>query len=216
MKYGNAPAVPTHFDPVIDEMMFYLYLPIKMPHSSFQIPPRLRRFHQMTDFMAEDASAILDLEKHYVYLTAKTLFVEPGAPGNRPGWHVDGWGSNGDLNYIWSDRNPTEFCIQSFENVPDEDFGSLRAFKAQARPENTLCYPDKTLLRLDETVVHRVNPVVKPGVRTFVKYSVSRHRYNLKGNSHNYLFDYDWHMYDRQVLRNIDNKDYVNADASGQ
>jgi hypothetical protein len=24
----------------------------------------------------------------------------------------------------------------------------------------------------------------------------------LKGNSHNYLFDYDWKMWDRDVLRN--------------
>ena len=38
--------------------------------------------------------------------------------------------------------------------------------------------------------------------RTFIKVSFSDQKYNLKGNTHNYLFDYEWDMIDRSVSRN--------------
>lgn len=47
-------------------------------------------------------------------------------------------------------------------------------------------------------------PEIPPpgGMRSFFKISVSTHRYDLLGNSHNYLLDYSWPMLDRQTLRN--------------
>lgn len=38
------------------------------------------------------------------------------------------------------------------------------------------------------------------------KNHVSRDQYNLKGNSHNYKFDYKWEMKDRETARNHPSK----------
>lgn len=207
MKYGNAPKDLGFIDLNPTEMMFYLYLPIKIPGQTLALPPRLNFLDPLLDVVICDN--LRRWRNIHIYVTAKTLYVAPGMAGNRPGLHVDGYGSNGDINYVWSDMNPTEFAVQEFVDIPDDDFLSMRAFEHQFEPWNAVTYPDKHLLRLDETVVHRVNPVVRSGVRTFIKISVSEHKYNLKGNSHNYLLDYDWEMHDRIEVRNVDNRDYV-------
>ncbi len=72
----------------------------------------------------------------------------------------------------------------------------------QARSENIRTYPVNTLLRLDQYVIHRVAPNAAPGYRAFVKISVSKARYNLKGNAHNYLLNYEWEMHSRDATRN--------------
>jgi hypothetical protein len=211
MEYGNPPKVLGHIPLNTGEMMFYLYLPIKMAGEfSIRVPDRLRFTDPVLEAVIADATeALPDFDDHYIYLTAKTLYVEQGSPGNRPGWHADGYGSNGDLSYIWHDMNPTEFAEQEFKDIPDDDFASMSEMERQINPSKIKVYPDCTLLRLDESVVHRVNPIVNRGVRTFIKVSVSRHRYNLAGNSKNYLFDYDWDLFDRSDVRNCDNKDFV-------
>lgn len=228
IPYGRAPKVVT---PCLEltptEMMFYLYLPIRFPFEDdsweseynyrFWVPKNLQFAWPFIEMVWAD-TGIKTFDTHFVYLTAKTMYVEPGAPGNRPGWHADGYGSNGDLNYIWYDSNPTEFAEMPFENIPDDDMASMEAMAIQiaqescrlvARPLPIKTYPCKSVLRLDESVVHRVSPFVTPGVRTFLKASVSRHRYNLKGNSHNHLVHYDWEMHDRLAIRNTDSKDFV-------
>lgn len=211
MEYGAGPKVIGHIPLHNPEMMFYLYLPIKMNDGiDIRVPERLQYARPLIEAVISDASeALPDFDDHYIFLTAKTLYVEQGSPGNRPGWHADGYGSHGDLSYIWHDMNPTEFAEQEFVDIPDDDFESMVAMEKQIKPECIVTYPDCTLLRLDESVVHRVNPIVNRGVRTFIKLSVSRHRYNLAGNSHNYLFDYDWELHNRGDVRNMDNKDFV-------
>lgn len=216
--YGQAPVNLGHkpLDP--QEMMAYLYLPVKMAQPfeggsnyGVRIPERLKFLRGLIWDAIDDAEKTLDVQKHYIYLTAKTLWVEGGFSGNRPGWHADGYGSDGDLNYIWANMNPTEFAVQDFVDIPDDDFASMQAMEAQIDPQRIVTYPDCHLLRLDESVVHRVNPDIRAGMRTFVKISFSRHRFNLKMNSHNHLFDYRWQMHDRGDVRNIDssNRDHV-------
>lgn len=212
-EYGNAPKVVRSINLDPSEMMLYLYLPIKMAGSvEIRLPERLKYLEEAVQASLWDTCEEFDdfiLDDYYVYLTAKTLYVDANSPGNRPGWHVDGYGSNGDFNYIWHNMNPTEFAIQEFHDIPDDDFESLKAMEAQVDESKIVVYPDNTLLRLDESVVHRVNPNPKAGVRTFIKISVSKHKYDLKGNSHNHLFDYDWPMYDRGEVRNCDNSDFA-------
>lgn len=210
IQYGNPPKVLGEFHPTTGEMMNYLYLPVKLAGDfRIAIPKRLWAYEGMIGAAFCDAAKTLSVYDHYIYLTAKTLFVAPGNPGNRPGWHADGYGSNGDLNYIWHDKNPTEFAVQDFTDIPDDDIESMKEMERQVDEMKIRIYDNKSLLRLDETVVHRVGPVVETGVRTFIKISVSRHRYNLVGNSKNYALDYDWKMYGRGDIRNIDNKDFV-------
>lgn len=227
-RYGSAPVEIKVIELNPSEMMFILYLPISLRVHKYEdhlfknpfivnkinyqlaIPDNLRYINPIIDASINDM-----LENGYdfdynIYVTAKTMFVQPGMSGNRPGWHVDGYGSNGDINYIWYNMNPTEFAIQNFVNIPDDDIESMKCMEKQIEADKIVTYPCNTLLRLDESVVHRVNENIRPGIRTFIKISFSKHRYNLKGNAHNYLIDYDWEMYDRYPdRRNIDNKDYV-------
>jgi len=222
-QYGNEPLDLGFVDFKANEMMAYLYLPIKMSKAENALHDdrdRLLRLpDNLIDYVGIIASATSNaahhigyeefIDNYYVYITAKTLWVEPGCPGNRPGFHVDGYGSNGDLSYIWYDMNPTEFAIQQFTDIPDDDIQSLAAMEAQTDVDNLITYPCKHLLRLDESVVHRVGPVEQSGYRTFIKISVSKHRYNLKMNSHNHEFCYDWNLTDRDDIRNCDNKDFT-------
>lgn len=218
IAYGRPPENLGEFNPATGEMMLYQYLPVKLRSMNLiaaHMPPRLHPFFDMVWLACQDAKGVVGAREFYadfhVYLTAKTLWVEPGSPGNRPGWHADGYGSFGDLNYIWSDMNPTEFAIMPFQDIPEDDFASMQAMEDQIAldPDCIWTPPNKQLLRLDEGVVHRVNPKPKAGYRSFVKISVSRHRFNLKGNSKNHLIDYSWAMHDRTELRNLDNKDFV-------
>ncbi|HEX8610171.1 MAG TPA: hypothetical protein VF800_02700 [Telluria sp.] len=183
---------------VIDcpELMFVQYMPIAMPGTELRIPKNLWCFAGLIEQAECRAS-----DEQYIYLTAKRLFVGPHCLGNRPGWHTDGFGTD-DINYIWSDTLPTEFCVgQRFDLSDDHDI-SLAQMAQQASPENFRTYAPGSLLQLDSTIVHRAAQPVSEGYRTFVKVSVSRHQYNLIGNAHNYLFDYEWPMVERQASRN--------------
>jgi hypothetical protein len=213
MEYGAAPVNLGMIDLKPIEHMLYLYLPVCMPGPNignrWQVPERLAFTRPLLSAVWVDCCKSLpDFIDHYVYLTVKTMWVTPSCPGNRPGWHADGFGSGGDLNFIWHDMNPTEFAVQKFREVSDDDFQCLQDLSYQVDPDCIVVYPNRTLLRLDERVVHRVSPNPKEGLRTFIKVSVSKHKYNLKGNSHNYLIDYDWEMHDRVQVRNMDNKDF--------
>lgn len=209
-NYGKEPRLLGQLDVECPEFMCYVSLPIRIPRTwRLYVPQRLHCFREIVD-EAEIAFVQFKSEWHlytnYTYLTVKSLWVTPESPGNRPGWHVDGFGSNGDINYIWCDKNPTEFAIQRDLVIPDDDEQSMVAMAEQVRPESIVTYPVRTLIQLDEDVVHRVGPVVETGRRTFVKITFSEHKFNLAGNSHNYLFDYDWSMQPRSNGRNLDSK----------
>lgn len=172
-----------------EEMMCWLYCPIKLPGmQSVSAPDNLRQFRWIWETARKDCADCWG--DSYVYVTAKTLWVTPENPGNRPGWHSDGFLTD-DLNYIWADRAPTVF-------YHDWQLHSFTADHTASLAEmDDLCedrvsahhrYSDKHLLRLDETVLHKTPSHFAPGMRTFVKISVSRHRYALRGNSINWDF----------------------------
>jgi hypothetical protein len=207
---GNAPHALGQFAIDTREMMFVQYLPIAMPRSTpepgsgawsngtkVSIPRNVECFLPLIAAAFNDGMTSHD---QYMYLTAKRLYVTPERMFNRPGWHIDGFGT-GDLNYVWCDHAPTEFCVQPFDLSDDCD-ESMAEMEAQVLPENIRTYGAHTLLRLDNTVVHRPALSTAPGYRTFVKISISFDRYNLEGNAHNYGFDYDWPMLPRNAKRN--------------
>lgn len=193
MQYGTAPKVLGEFNLEASEMCYVQYLPIALPRSKVAIPENLRWVQPLLDAIE---FSVID----HVYLTVKHIYVSGSDCGNRPGWHSDGFGTD-DINYIWCDSNPTEFAIQHFDLSNDCD-KSMKEMEQQFIVGSEIVYPVKTLLRLDQSVIHRTPTKCVPGYRTFVKISVSKHRYNLKGNAHNYLLDYDWDMVERKVERN--------------
>lgn len=207
-SYGIPPLVVNRHVLECEEMMSYLYLPIKMAGTAIKAIDALR-LPKRLNWVMPLISNVIDLEEvlgnnlkdFYIYLTAKKLYVTPDNPGNRPGWHGDGFGTD-DINYIWSDLHPTLFCIQDFENISEDHIKSMQQMTQQIKSENITNYGNNTLLRLTEHNIHRTPDIGKGCMRTFVKISISKHKYNLKGNSHNYKFDYSWKMYSRSELRN--------------
>lgn len=176
------------------EMLLYQCLPIKLKDKlAVYLPPRL-------DWVAPLLELIPFPKDKYVYLTAKHMYVTPENRGNRAGWHSDGFMTD-DVNYIWADCMPTEFAVQDFD-IDEDCVSSLRQFEEQVKPECIVTYPPNTLIKLTPENIHRVSTANESGFRTFVKVSISDHKYNLLGNSRNYLMDYDWEMVPRKETRN--------------
>lgn len=200
-----------------------------------RLPERLEFLRPLVKAAIRDAAhSVHHLDDPYVYVTARRGYATPGNPINRPGWHCDDWGGT-DLNYIWSDRYGTRLLRAATAlAVSDDDVESMRDMTAHAalaealtlrwhsarqfngnapRPKVWLDHAEPNqLLRLTPYVIHDTPLIPEPGgMRSFLKISVSSHRYDLVGNSHNHLFDYDWPMRDRQALRNqpqLSNRDY--------
>lgn len=205
MKYGQPPVDLGVKSVICDEMIFYQYLPIKFPS---QISPvyeeRLQYFNELVGVSCCDFIGTFGLDRYmasYIYLTAKHMYQHPGCSFNRPGYHSDGFMTD-DINYIWSDRAGTIFNDSDFSLSLDDSI-SIHEMTDQALPENDFSLPDGTLTRLNQFVIHRVNDMVNPGMRTFIKLSFSYDKYDLVGNSHNYLIPYKWEMKPRKDCRNI-------------
>lgn len=205
MKYGDRPAEIGTISVECQEMMFYQYLPIKLEGEPlFDIEPRLKVFKDLISISCADFKKQFGLEAlfdSYIYLTAKNQYQKGDVVFNRPGYHSDGFLTD-DINYIWSDKSPTVFNSSEF-NLTADDCISLQEMETQALKENEFRYPNNTLLRLNQFNIHKVADNQEEGIRTFVKISFSKDKYDLIGNSHNYLLNYSWEMKSRNVNRNI-------------
>lgn len=204
MKYGNLPADLGPLRVVLPEVMYYLYLPVKLVGAEdVTIPRQLFPIIGLLDRIRDDLGHEMWISNN-IYVTAKKMFVSPTVTANRPGWHADGFGTN-DLNYVWYDCLPTLFNNSTFTITEGDHVKSLREFEDQALPKNNVVYPSGHLLRLDSSVVHAVAPAEEQMMRTFIKVSVSPDPYNLKDNSINHQLEYNWQQYDRAVVRNDPN-----------
>lgn len=205
MEYGELPTIVRNIDIDCKEMMFYQYLTIKLKgQNTFNIEPRLNPFYPLIIHCLNDFKNNFGIERlidSYIYLTAKRQFQSKSKLFNRPGYHSDGFLTD-DINYIWSDKNPTIFNSTKFNLTLDDEL-SLIEMEEQALPENEVVYSDNTLLRLNQFNIHKVDENIESGFRTFVKISFSQDKYDLEGNSHNYLLDYNWQMNPRKETRNV-------------
>lgn len=214
--YGKPPVDCGHFPDVnLNEVMYYLYLPVRMHDIGGRMTIRLPRNVAPVRPMIEAALCREELRGklwRYIYLSARKGWATPDNPLNRPGWHCDGFGSP-DMNYIWWSGAGTRFAVGDIGDISDDHVVSMRQFEERC---STRGYahdrvqiekpPAKHLYQLDRYVVH-ATPILREGqMRQFVKISFSNERYNLYGNSHNYLFDYDWPMVDRETVRNDTSK----------
>lgn len=211
LTYGNAPeVVKENVEVDSTEMMYYLYLPVKLAGQTsywVNVEERLKPFTGLVlDCMQDFVDRRLDgddyaLNQYNVYLSVSRLFVPAGKAPNRPGWHSDGFMSD-DVSYIWYDSHPTIFNISHFELSQDHK-ASIQEMTEQADPENNITFPCNTILFLDQSVIHKVNEdITEDGVRTFVKVTISKDKFDLKGNSHNYELAYFWPERERDLDRN--------------
>lgn len=201
--YGKKPDFLGLFNIQPKEYLYYQYLPIKLPNGKIIIEERLKPFLYLIYTCEENFlidHTFSDYDNHYIYLTVKNLYQKNKCGFNREGWHSDGFLTK-DINYIWSNRQPTIFNNSKFDISPCDE-RSIDEMFFQAKPENDFSYPINSLLKLDQYVIHRVGDI-QEGLRCFFKLSFSKDKYDLKGNSHNYLLDYNWEMRDRKLSRNI-------------
>lgn len=206
-KCGEAPVSVGHFDINLAEVMYYLYLPVRMPAplselTRVRLPPNVECCRPLIEAALE---ATDHLHYDYVYLSARKGWATPDNPLNRPGWHCDGFGTD-DLNFVWW-RGPGTRFITGEWDVSDDHVESLRQFDSLAAGaesfDEIFSPPEATLYSLTPRVVHATPLIGAPGcMRQYVKVSLSNSRYNLENNSHNYLFDYDWPLHSREVIRN--------------
>lgn len=205
MRYGQLPKALGIFEVECKEMMFYQYLPIKMPNETQPIyEPRLKCFDKLIGAICCDFIGEFGLDNYvnsYVYLTAKFLYQIPNCSFNRMGWHSDGFLTD-DINYVWCDKYPTIFNDSDFKLTLDDAI-SMVEMKKQASAFNDVTYKENELLRLNQFNIHKVANVTDGGMRAFLKVSISKDKYDLIGNSHNYLMDYHWQMKERKQERNI-------------
>ena len=184
-----------------------LYMPIKMAgNHDIRLCEFFKPFESLIGTSCCDYVGTFGLNAFmdsYLYMTAKRGFQKEGSSLNREGWHCDGFDSE-DISYIWSDsvKSPTVFNTSSF-NLSNDDQQSLIEMEQQALSENDVTYPANTLHRLDQYVVHRPMKSVEVEYRTFLKLVFSKDKFDLEGNTHNGLFDYDWPMYPRSNVRNV-------------
>lgn len=204
MKYGELPKSLGVHAVDVNEMLFYQYLPIKLANETQPlVEARLWPFNSMIGTICCDFVGEYGLDSYkasYIYLTAKNLWQNPNCEFNRPGWHSDGFLTN-DINYIWCNNNPTTFNSSDF-NIPLDHKESIIEMGKQAIPSNNIRFSDNELLRLNQFNIHKVTEIKTVGIRCFVKVSFSKEKYNLIGNSHNYLLDYEWDMQPRKIERN--------------
>lgn len=204
MKYGELPIKLNAFKIECKEMMFYQYLPIKFPHSIILYEERLFCFDKLIQSVFEDFKKEFgkyEFINSYIYLTVKCLYQPPKSSFNRMGWHADGFLTD-DINYIWCDKYPTTFNSSEFKLTLDDAI-SMQEMEEQALLRNNITYKENQLLRLNQYNIHKVSDVTEGGMRTFVKISFSKDRYDLVGNSHNYELNYNWQMKERKIDRNI-------------
>lgn len=206
MKYGNKP-IEIASDVIIDnsEMYLYQYLPIKMANNgNIRMPDRLQKLYPVVRPCIDnfiEQFGVESFNEHYIYVSAKCMFVLKEGNLNRLGWHSDGFMSD-DINFIWCDSLPTEYITGVFLVTQDHK-KSIVEFSDYAKMSKIKTCEVNSIYRLDQSVIHRcaVNDS-EPMLRHFVKVSFSKDKYNLKGNSHNYLLDYKWEMKERSAERN--------------
>ncbi len=208
MRYGELPKILGEHLVECQEMMFYQYLPIKLAGATEPlVEDRLKCFSDLIGAVCCDYVGEFGLDDYvesFIYLTAKRAYQGNGCSFNRKGYHSDGFMTD-DINYIWYDRSPTIFNKGQF-NLTNDDSSSMYEMEEQANPQNEVVYPINSLLRLNQFSIHKVADVTNVGLRTFVKISFSKDKYDLRGNSHNYLLDYQWEMRERKPNRNIPQK----------
>jgi hypothetical protein len=202
--YGQLPEVIGNFETNSKELLWFQYLPIKMSKCTlYKVEERLYEFCPLINIVIKDyikTFGLKDFLDSYIYLTAKRQYQKKNYGFNREGFHSDGYNSL-DINYIWASSQPTIFNTSKF-NLSQDDKLSLKEMEEQADPQNNITFPLNSILRLNQYVIHKVGEI-EEGVRTFVKISFSKDKYDLEGNSHNYLLGYNWEMRPRNKERNI-------------
>lgn len=195
----------------------------RMPGQGWQIPDLLTPYMDAIAIAVSAERAVnadfRDCEDdYYAYITIDQKVVEPHRTQRRPGFHGDAFltPENADLSrdvlventYLVADGLPTEFKEGPFDisDVYPDDVACLARFDERAADMPTVTMPSYAVVRITPYEIH--SPAVHNGedplLRTFLKITFSRERFNREGNATNPLLCYDsWFWVPRKVgIRN--------------
>lgn len=177
------PKVVGHYELNNKEFMFWLYCPIKTPNTGFIYPDNLLKFSNLVEYCLKDE----DITGKYIYLTVKSLYVDENSFGQREGWHSDGFLTD-DVNFIWSDENPTTFSYKSVKLTSCHN-ESLKQMNEECSNDLEGCSYQgvkNMVYRLTSNQIHKPTKPNKGCFRNFVKVSVSDTLYKHAGMSSNH------------------------------
>lgn len=204
MRYGDLPMNLGTMEIEVKELMYYQYMLIKPKNGQVAMEPRLRPFYNLIWKIRMHFIKNFGAEEHKesnIYLTVKVMYVTPSNNINREGYHSDGFKTK-DINYIWSDKNPTIFNTSEY-NISQDELKSMQEMQEQSLIENEITYPANSILCLNQYNIHKCAPITEPMVRAFVKVSFTKDEYDLEYNTHNHLLDYEYGERKRGENRNV-------------
>ena len=201
-------------------------LAFRMPGQGWRLPRLLQPYLEAIRIAVEAERALnadfaADEDAYHAYVTVDQKRVEPHRTQRRQGFHGDAFMTpeNADLGraaltentYLVCDTLPTEFKPGPFElaDVYPDIARCLARFDELAAAQPTLTMAPYVVARITPYDVHSpaVNHDDAPRLRTFVKITFSRERFNRAGNAQNPLFRYDdWFWVPRNPeIRNLRN-----------
>ncbi len=193
-----------------------LNMPIKMPDSDIRVPKELAQFREFLQKVIDHEKAVNPkMSEFYMYLTVDQNAVKKGNTHRRPGVHIDGvQGARYKVKippehlYSASDRLGTVFYDQTFDLTQlDPAKQHVHAeLERQADEANARATPDFDIAFWDSYSVHRADVAKEDFVRTFIRVEFSMKQYDSEGDTHNPLFDYDWHPIARPIPATLDDK----------
>lgn len=163
---------------------------IKEPNDMVKVPENLQDISNVIIpvCISMDDELLWHMEEMYCYLTVKKMYVQPYSAGNRAGLHIDGFLSD-QYNFIWFDSIPTCVSVGDYLLTPDHEI-SIKEMEQQAEENeyDSLMLDRNTLYALTQETVHEVseNYTEEPILRTFIKVTFTRDKWNAIGNAWNY------------------------------
>lgn len=199
---------------------------LRMPGQGWKLPKLLEPYLEAIRLSIEAERALNDdfaahEDAYHAYITVDQKIVPPHRTQRRQGFHGDAFMTpeNADLGqaaiventYLACDALPTEFKAGPFDiaDVYPDIAGCLARFDELAAVQPTVTFAPYELIRITPFDVHSpaVNHADTQLLRTFIKITFSRERFNRQGNALNPLLHYEnWFWVPRNPdLRNLRN-----------
>lgn len=185
--------VPMDTDGMQDLMV--LRCPIKASSSMLvTLPTELDGIADLVRHVCElEAGCNAWFELSWCHVSFQRTLVQADTTQRVPGWHVDGFQGvrvprhRAEHSYLWSDRDPTEYCVQPFflshldpgrHNVFDE-------ISRQARDGNAYTGLPGHAYLIDPYLVHRSPRAIETGYRSFARITFTETEFEDPANTVN-------------------------------
>lgn len=196
---------------------------VKMPGTPFRVPAELRQFLPAINMCAAFEAAVNPIfDESFAYLGIDQSYVIAGKRQRSAEKHTDGIQGPRiqpkipiEHTYLCVDRDPTRIYTHPFNlaGAKADSHYLTPIFEKEADEDRSIQMEPYVISLLDAYTVHCAVPASKSGIRTLMKLSFSTRLFDRRGNSHNYLFDYQWETHSRPVPTNLIG--YVPRDCRG-